>query len=201
MGVFIVNSYIITIYTLSNASILMQMFVGTGSMAAGFCEWVRRLGEPAELLGERLPDDIRLLHVDAQPLLASTDGELRGVLEAARQKGALVAVELGSVDWIRAYGASRAAYQLATIQPDILFAAEEPAAVLGAPLEGLATVPVLKLGSGGCSVYGRRLAAPAGAALRDDALAAAFCVAFLEGAAPVEAAGRAVLVACMELAQ
>lgn len=199
---FIVNNYIITIYTLSKASILMQMFVATGSMAPGFCEWVRRLGEPAELLGERLPDDVRLLHVEAQPLVAPTDGMgLRGVLEEARQKGALVAVELGPVDWIRAYGASRAAYQLATIQPDILFAAEEPAAALGAPLEGLASVPVIKLGSGGCSVYGRRLAAPAGAALRDDALAAAFCVAFLEGAAPVEAAGRAVLVACMELAQ
>ncbi len=174
------------------------MFVATGAGAAGFCEWVRRLGEPAALLGERLPDDIRLLHVEAKPLLASTDpAELRAVLEAARQKGALVAIELGAVDWIRAHGASRSAYQLATIQPDILFAAEEPAAELGAPLEGMATVPVLKLGSGGCSVYGRRLVAPAGATLRDDALAAAFCVAFLEGAAPVEAAGRAVLVASM----
>jgi hypothetical protein len=172
------------------------MFVAGGMGAAGFCEWVRRLGEPAELLGERLPEDVRLLHVEAEPLIASAGAAaLRGVLEAARQKGALVAVDLGAVDWIRAHGASRSAYQLATIQPDILFAAEEPAAELGAPLEGLALVPVLKLGSGGCSVYGRRLSAPAGVALRDDALAAAFCVAFLEGAAPVEAAGRAVLVA------
>ena len=143
-----------------------------------------------------------MLHLEAQPLLTSTEGAgLRSRLEAARQKGALVSIDLGSVDWIRANGSSRSAYQLATIQPDILFAAEEPAAELGAPLEGMALVPVLRLGSEGCSVYGRRLVAPAGAAIRDDALAAAFCVAFVEGAAPVEAAGRAVLVASMELAQ
>jgi hypothetical protein len=183
-------------------AILCEMFVATGSGAAGFCEWVRRLGEPAELLGDRLPDDLRLLHLEAQPLLASADGAgLRGLLDAARQQGALVSVDLGTEDWIRAHGASRSAYQLATIQPDILFAGEEPAAELGAPLEGLASVPVLKLAAGGCSVYGRRLVAPAGASLHDDALAAAFCVAFVEGAAPVEAAGRAVLVAAMELAQ
>ncbi len=178
------------------------MFVAGGAGAVGFCEWVRRLGEPAELLGDRLPDGIRLLHLEAQPLLDPTDGDgLRGLLEAARQRGALVSIDLGPVGWIRAHGASRSAYQLATIQPDILFAAEEPAAELGAPLEGMASVPVLKLATGGCSVYGRRLVAPAGAALRDDALAAAFCVAFVEGAAPVEAAGRAVLVAAMELAE
>ena len=66
---------------------------------------------------------------------------------------------------------------------------------LGAPLEGLATVPVLTLGAAGCAVYGRRVAAPPVDALDPDALMATFCVAFVEGAAPVEAAGRAVLVA------
>jgi hypothetical protein len=178
------------------------MFVASGLRAKAFCEWVTRLGEPAELLGDRLPEDVRLLHLEAQLLFASTAGPaLRGVLDAARQKGALVSIDLGDVDWIRAHGASRSAYQLATIQPDILFAAEEPAAELGAPLEGMASVPVLKLGAGGCSVYGRRLVGPAGAVLHDDALAAAFCVAFVDGAAPVEAAGRAVLVAAMELAE
>ena len=178
------------------------MFVATGAGAQGFCEWVRRLGEPADLLGERLPDDLRLLHFDARPLLES-DGAagLRGWLDAARRQGALVSVDLGPVDWIRAHGSSRSAYQLATMQPDILFAGEEAAHELGAPLEGVASVPVLKLGEGACSVYGRRVVAPPGAAMRDDALAAAFCVAFAGGAAPVEAAGRAVLVACMELAQ
>jgi hypothetical protein len=43
-------------------------------------------------------------------------------------------------------------------------------------------------------VHGRRLAGPA-AGQDADALAATFCVALVEGEAPVEAAGRAVLVA------
>lgn len=178
------------------------MFVATGSRAAAFCEWVRRLGEPAELLGDRLPDGVRLLHLEAQPLLASTDAAaLRGVLDEARKLGALVSIDLGPAGWVRSHGPSRCAYQLATIQPDILFAGAEPAAELGAPLEGMATVPVLKLGAGACAVYGRRVVAPAGAEVRDDGFAAAFCVAFVEGSSPVEAAGRAVLVASMELAQ
>ena len=178
------------------------MFVATGSSAAAFCDWVRRLGESAEVLGDRLPDDLKLLHLEAQPLLtAAGSSGLRDLLDAARRQGALVSIDLGGAEWIRAHGASRSAYQLATIQPDILFAAEEPAAELGAPLEGIASVPVIKLGADGCTVYGRRLLAPAGAALKDEALAAAFCVAFVGGAAPVEAAGRAVLVAAMELAQ
>jgi hypothetical protein len=45
------------------------------------------------------------------------------------------------------------------------------------------------------AVFGRRLVTPAGSELDAVALAAAFCVAYIEGAAPVEAAGRAVLVA------
>ena len=49
--------------------------------------------------------------------------------------------------------------------------------------------------SAGCAVHGHRLAAPAGSALDEVALAAAFGVAYMEGAGPVEAAGRAVLVA------
>jgi sugar/nucleoside kinase (ribokinase family) len=53
----------------------------------------------------------------------------------------------------------------------------------------------LTLGPAGCAVYGRRVAAPPVDRLDPDALMAAFCVAFVEGAAPVEAAGRAVLVA------
>jgi sugar/nucleoside kinase (ribokinase family) len=58
---------------------------------------------------------------------------------------------------------------------------------------------VLTLGAAGCAVYGRRVAAPPVDALDHDALMAAFCVAFVEGAAPVEAAGRAVLVAAFSL--
>ncbi len=72
---------------------------------------------------------------------------------------------------------------------------ESGAAELGVPLEGLATVAVLTLAGSGCAVFGRRVAAPPVDALDPDALIAAFCVAFVEGAAPVKAAGRAVLVA------
>ena len=163
---------------------------------SAFCEWVRTLGEHAEPLGDGLPDGVRLLHVDARLLVADNDAEfLRGVLDAARLQGVVISLDLGPAEWIRANGSSRTAYRLATIRPDILFAGQAAAVELGAPLEGLAAVPVLKLGPAGCSVYGRRLASPDGDGLDEDALAAAFCVAFVEGAAPVEAAARAVLVA------
>jgi hypothetical protein len=156
---------------------------------------------------------VTLLHIQAEALLADhlpTRGEggaerrvgrtgvanlIRNAISGVRKQKALVSIDLGEAEWIRAHGASRIAYQLATIQPDILFASASTAGELGAPLEGMAAVPVLTIPSQGCVVHGRRLAAPSGRTLDGDALAAAFCVAFLEGAAPVEAAGRAVLVA------
>jgi sugar/nucleoside kinase (ribokinase family) len=150
------------------------------------------LGEKAAVLDETLPDDLSLLHLEARALLGTS---LRKTLETAREQGALISIDLGSAEWIRSRSGSKTAYQLATIHPDILFAAQDAASELGAPLEGLATVPVLTLGASGCAVYGRRVAAPPVDTLDPDALMAAFCVAFVEGAAPVEAAGRAVLVA------
>ena len=168
------------------------MFVAAGSRAEGFCSWVRRLGEEAAVLDETVPQGMRLLHLEGRVLLGTS---LRSTLENARRDGALISIDLGGADWIRARGGSKTAYQLATIQPDILFAGQDSAAELGAPLEGVAKVPVLTLGEAGCAVYGRRLAAPAVEHLDPDALMAAFCVAFAGGAAPVEAAGRAVLVA------
>jgi sugar/nucleoside kinase (ribokinase family) len=203
----------------------MLLAVGGEGPAANFCGWVQRLGASARLVfppddspsSRRLVDELRaggmdvcmpatrldlclagagLVHVQAEELLASTNAKLvRGAIDLARKQQALVSIDLGVADWIRAQGASRIAYQLATIQPDILFASASTAGELGAPLEGMAAVPVLTFPSQGCMVYGRRLAAPAGSTLDADALAAAFCVAFLEGAAPVEAAGRAVLIA------
>jgi sugar/nucleoside kinase (ribokinase family) len=166
------------------------MFVAAGPRADGFCSWVERLGEQAAVLGATLPMGLQLLHLEA-----SGAGSLRETIDSARRHGALLSFDLGGSDWIRARGGSRVAYQLATIQPDILFAGQDSAAELGAPLEGLASVPVLTLGPAGCAVYGRRVAAPPVDRLDPDALMAAFCVAFVEGAAPVEAAGRAVLVA------
>jgi sugar/nucleoside kinase (ribokinase family) len=168
------------------------VFVAAGSRAEGFCRWAGRLGEAAAVLDETLPAELSLLHLEARALLGTS---LRKTLEAARERGALISIDLGAADWIRSRSGSKTAYQLATIRPDILFAAQDSAAELGAPLEGLATVPVLTLGAAGCAVYGRRVAAPPVDALDMDALMAAFCVAFVEGAAPVEAAGRAVLVA------
>jgi sugar/nucleoside kinase (ribokinase family) len=176
------------------------VFVATGAGAVGFCDWVRRLGERAEVLVDGLPDGASLLHLEARALLATPEGAaLRGVIDEARKQGVLVSLDLGPVDWIRDHGSSRTAYQLATLQPDVLFASQAAADELAAPLEGLASVPVLKLATGGCSVYGSRLPAPALTErdLDGDALAAAFCVSFVEGAPPLEAAGRAVLVAAM----
>lgn len=203
----------------------MLLAVGGAGPAANFCRWVQRLGAPARLVfpaddsptSRGLVDELRaggldvcvpstridlclagatLLHVQAEGLLASMNAKsVRAALDLARKEQSLVSIELGEPDWIRAQGASRVAYQLATIRPDILFASASTAGELGAPLEGMAAVPVLTFPSQGCMVYGRRLAAPAGSTLDADALAAAFCIAFLEGAAPVEAAGRAVLVA------
>jgi hypothetical protein len=170
------------------------MFVAAGPSASTFSEWVARLGEHCETLGERQPPDHRLIYMDARSVLTASDSpRLRQVLERSRRHGALSALELGPVDWIRAQGASRTAFRLATVQPDVLFASEEPAAELASPLEGIAAIPVLITGDS-CVVHGRRVASPSGVVIDPAVFAAVFCVALVEGQAPVEAAGRAVLV-------
>jgi sugar/nucleoside kinase (ribokinase family) len=203
----------------------MLVAVGGGGAAANFCSWVERLGASARLVfppddspsAQQLVDELRaagmdvcvpsarpelclagaeLLHLQGSALLASSDARLvRAAMDTARKQKALVSVDLGEPEWIRTFGSSRIAYQLATIRPDILFATASAAAELGAPLEGMASVPVLTDESKGCIVYGRHLAAPDGRTLDRDALAATVCVAFLEGAPPIEAAARAILVA------
>ena len=170
------------------------MFVAAGPSASTFSEWVGRLGEHCETLGDRQPPDHRLIYMDARSVLTASDSpRLRQVLERSRRHGALSALELGAVDWIRAQGASRTAFRLAAVQPDVLFAAEEPASELASPLDGIAAIPVL-IGDDSCVVHGRRVAVPTGVVLDPAVFAAAFCVALVEGQAPVEAAGRAVLV-------
>jgi ribokinase len=66
-------------------------------------------------------------------------------------------------------------------------------------MEKLAKVPVLKLGMDGCQVAGRHIQAPqveeVDATGAGDALAAAFCVSYLDGATPIDAAERAVVIA------
>jgi ribokinase len=145
-------------------------------------------------------DDVLLLHVPAyslfrEPLAASA----RRAMELTRARGGLISIDLSSAADLRDYGGDRMAQELARERPELLFATESEVEALGAPPDTLAKVPVVKLGPRGCLVFGRRVPAPhvdevdgTGAG---DAFAAAFCVAYLDGAAPLEAAGRAVLVA------
>jgi ribokinase len=108
----------------------------------------------------------------------------------------MLAVDLSSAAGLRAFGPARMAYVLARIQPEVVFATEAEAATLGVALESLAQVPVVKLGPEGCRVFGKTIVAPKVQAIdptgAGDAFAAAFCVAWLGGATPVEAAERAV---------
>ena len=172
------------------------MFAAFGE-ESGFCEWVGRLGRQATLAAPTRRggwSGAVLLYLRASLLVEpSRKAEYRATVEAARRQGAILALELPGAGWMRARG-PQVAYELAELHPDVLFADEEAAAELGVPLEGIAPVAVTRLEAGGCTVHGRRLSTPA-AAQDADALAAAFCVALVEGEAPVEAAGRAVLVA------
>ena len=172
------------------------MFVALGE-EPGFCQWVSRFGRQATLAAPTRHggwSGAALVYLRSALLFeAPRSAAFRSTVEAARRDGALLALELGDASWVRGRGRPQTAYELAGIRPDILFASSDAAAELGVPLEGIASIPVV-LESGGCSVHGRRLPSPS-SSNKADALAAAFCVAFIEGAAPVEAAGRAVLVA------
>lgn len=174
------------------------MFAALGE-EPDFCRWVTSLGGQATQAaptGRGGWAGAALVYLKASLLLDSArKAEFRATVEAARRDGALVALDLGDADWIRRRGGPQTAYELAAIHPDILFAIGATADELGGvPLEGVAPIPVIGLEGGGCSVHGARVAAPS-AGLEWPALAATFCVALVEGEAPVEAAGRAVLVA------
>ena len=150
--------------------------------------------------------DAELLHVPAYALFVEPLGAAaRRAIELVRAHGAPVSIDLSSASDIEAYGGARLAYELAKLRPELLFATEAEAAALGAPLEGLAKVPVLKLGARGVRVYGRVLPAPLVEVVdgngAGDAFAAAFCAAYVDGATPLEAAGRAVLVSARAVAQ
>ncbi|HEX3507462.1 MAG TPA: PfkB family carbohydrate kinase [Candidatus Dormibacteraeota bacterium] len=154
------------------------------------------------------PDDLRkpwfrgvnLIHVPGyslfvEPLAASA----RLAIELVRHDGGLVSIDLSSAAGLKEYGAARFAAELAVLKPDLLFATAAESEKLGVPMEGLAKVPVLKLGASGCRVEGRHIPAPqvqeVDATGAGDALAAAFCVTYLDGATPIEAAEKAVVVA------
>jgi sugar/nucleoside kinase (ribokinase family) len=150
--------------------------------------------DPAWLAG------VRLLHVSAYALYREpAAGAARRAAELAREGGALLSVDLSSAEDLRAFGGPRLAEELARLRPELLFGTEREVAELPVAAGELAKVPVVKLGARGCLVFDRRVPAPAVTPVdgtgAGDAFAAAFCVAYLEGATPLEAAGRAVLVA------
>jgi sugar/nucleoside kinase (ribokinase family) len=155
--------------------------------------------DPAWLRG------VRLLHVSAYALYTEPAASaVRRAADLAREAGALLSVDLASAEDARAYGGQRLAGELRRLGPELLFGTEREFAELPAPPAELAKVPVVKLGARGCRVLGRRVPAPPVRVVdgtgAGDALAAAFCAAYLEGATPVEAAGRAVLVAARAVA-
>jgi len=132
-------------------------------------------------------------------------GAVRRTAALARQARALISVDLASAADLKASGPERIAVELAGLGAELLFATELEAAAMPVPLNRLAKVPVVKLGAGGCRIFGRRVPTPAVDVVdgtgAGDAFAAAFCVAYLEGATPLEAAGRAVLVAARAVTQ
>jgi sugar/nucleoside kinase (ribokinase family) len=141
--------------------------------------------------------DANLLHLPAYSLfLEPIASAARAAIRLVREAKGMLAIDLSSAAGLRAYGPSRMAYVLARLAPEVLFATEAEAATLAVPLDSLAQVPVLKLGASGCRVFGRTISAPPVVAVdptgAGDAFAAAFCSAWLRGAAPLVAAEHAV---------
>ena len=144
--------------------------------------------------------DVRLVHVPAYSLFVDPLGDAtRVAIGLVRDAGGMLSIDLSSASGLKEYGATKMAYSLARLQPELLFGTAAEAATLGVPLENLAQVPVIKLGAAGCSIFGRLIPAPAVQQVdgtgAGDAFAAAFCAAWLHGATPIEAAERAVVVA------
>ena len=150
--------------------------------------------------------DVHLIHVPAyslfvEPLAAAA----RAAIKAVRDGGGMLAVDLSSVAGLQAYGPSRMAYVLAKLKPEVLFATEAEAAAIGVPLDRLAQVPVVKLGAAGCTVFGKHVSSPPAKVVdptgAGDAFAAAFCVAWLGGATPLDSAERGVAAAAQSVSR
>jgi sugar/nucleoside kinase (ribokinase family) len=158
------------------------------------------VGLRAEDLSQQWFRGVRLIHVPAyslflEPLASAT----RAAIAMVRMAGGLLSIDLSSAAGLTAFGGARMAGELARIRPELLFATVAESETLGVPLEGLATVPILKLGPAGARVAGRNIPAPKVRAVdptgAGDAFAAAFCMSYLAGATTVAAAEHAVEVA------
>ncbi|MFI5283613.1 MAG: carbohydrate kinase family protein [Candidatus Dormibacterales bacterium] len=158
------------------------------------------VGLTAEDLKPAWFGDVRLIHVPAyslfvEPLASAT----RVAIDVVRKGGGMLAIDLSSAAGLRAYGAHRMAYNLKRLSPEVLLATRAEAESLGVPIEQLAQVPVVKLGREGCRVFNQIIPAPEVEVIdptgAGDAFAAAFCVAWLHGATPLEAAEQAVAMA------
>ena len=166
--------------------------------------FARQAGASTRLRPEELEpgwlDGVRLLHLPGYALYREPLGSAaRRAAELVRGAGGLVSVDLSSASDLERYGGARMASDLLALRPELLFATEAELAQLPTPARRWAKVAIVKMGRRGCRVLGRRIPAPlveevdpTGAG---DAFAAAFCAAYLEGSPPLEAAGRAVLVA------
>ena len=177
----------------------IAVLVGPGGERTFATQQGASVGLRSEELDPAWFHKVDLLHVPAYALFTEPLATAaRRAVELARAGGALISVDLSSAAGIRQFGARRLAYDLSILRPELLFASEAEAREIDAPLNGLAKVPVLKLGIRGCQVFGRRVPAPSVDAVdgngAGDAFAAAFCSAYIDGATPLEAAGRAVLV-------
>jgi sugar/nucleoside kinase (ribokinase family) len=143
---------------------------------------------------------VNLIHVPAYSLFTEPlASAARVAIDLVRSGNGLLSIDLSSAANLREYGGPRFADDLARLEPDLLFATKAESETLGVPMEKLAKVPVLKLGIDGCQVAGRHIRAPhveeVDATGAGDALAAAFCVSYLDGASPIDAAERAVVIA------
>lgn len=184
----------------------IAVLVGEGGRRA----FARQRGASRGLRSEDIEatwlDGVALLHVSAYALYSEPlAGAARRAVELARDRRALLSVDLASTADLTAFGPERMTEELAALAPEVLFATELEAAALPVPVSRLAKVPVVKLGARGCRIFDRRIPAPSVRPVdgtgAGDAFAAAFCVAYIEGATPLEAAGRAVLIGARAVTQ
>jgi sugar/nucleoside kinase (ribokinase family) len=158
------------------------------------------LGLRSDDLVDEWFEGVRLIHVPAYSLFIDPLAQAaRTAIALARRGGGLLAIDLSSAAGLRQFGPARMASLIKELAPDLLFATRAEVEVLAVPLEKLAKVPIIKLGAAGVMVHGKVIPSPpvdeVDATGAGDALAAAFCSAYLRGSTPIEAAQRAVEVA------